>query len=80
MIVPHHIVQEQIKLGRKKDINMIKDEDVKREVGYAIEKILDFVQVACIPSQWRPVRSKILRYGNDCIRNLTGAPNESFKD
>jgi len=51
---------------------MIKDEDVKREVTEFMESALDFVQVACIPSQWPAVRSRILRLGNNCIRKLTG--------
>jgi hypothetical protein len=34
------------------------------------EKTLDFAQVACPESNYKALRSKILRVGNNCIRNL----------
>lgn len=45
--------------------------DVRREVTGALEKILDYAQVAApTPDVFKVLRSKILRASNDCIRNL----------
>ena len=60
--------------------NMIKEEDIEREVMQAIEGILNYVQVATPDGTYRKLRSKILRLGNNCIRNLTVAREGSFKD
>lgn len=43
---------------------------VKEEVTAEFEQILDFAQVACPESQFKQLRSKILRVGNNCIRNI----------
>lgn len=43
---------------------------VVEEVTQMFEGVLDFAQVACPESQYKPLRSKILRLGNDCIRNI----------
>ena len=45
--------------------------DVRQEVISLFEKALDYSQIAC-PSQeiFKALRSKILRSGNDCIRNI----------
>ena len=46
--------------------NMIKDEVTKM-----FEKVLDYAEVA-VPNneQYKKLRSKILRVGNNCIRNI----------
>ncbi len=49
----------------------LKDEKIKQEIFKAIEGILDFVQVAVPEPNFKALRSKILRLGNDCIRSLT---------
>ena len=48
----------------------LKDE-IKKEITIFMEKTLDLVQVAVPEGNWRAMRSKILRSGNDCIRNTT---------
>ena len=56
------------------------EEEIRREVMHAIEGILNYVQVATPDGTYRKLRSKILRLGNNCIRNLTVAREGSFKD
>lgn len=43
---------------------------VKDEITTMFEQTLDFCQVACPEPHFRQLRSKILRVGNNCIRNL----------
>ena len=43
---------------------------VKKEVTKMMEQSLDFAHVACPPDNFKQLRSKILRAGNNCIRNL----------
>jgi len=44
---------------------------VKEEVTKMFEKILDYAEVAVPNSdQYKKLRSKILRVGNNCIRNI----------
>lgn len=45
--------------------------DLEEEVTVLFEQILDYAQVAC-PTQdtYKVLRSKILRVGNNCIRNV----------
>lgn len=43
---------------------------IKEEVTYMFEQALDFAQVACPDTNFRALRSKILRVGNNCIRNI----------
>jgi len=43
---------------------------VRKEVTRMMEQSLDFAHVACPPDNFRQLRSKILRAGNNCIRNL----------
>ena len=44
---------------------------VKEEITKMFEKILDYAEVA-VPNneQYKKLRSKILRVGNNCIRNI----------
>jgi len=35
-----------------------------------MEKSLDFAHVACHKENFQQLRSKVLRVGNDCMRNL----------
>jgi hypothetical protein len=44
---------------------------VRKEVTKMMEKTLDFADVACPKDNFKQLRSKILRVGNDCMRNLT---------
>ena len=60
--------------------NMIKEEDIEREVMQAIEGILNYIQVATPDDTYRKLRSKVLRLGNNCVRNLSVARQESFRD
>jgi hypothetical protein len=44
---------------------------VKEEVTNMFESALDYAQVACpTPDVFKVLRGKILRVGNNCIRNL----------
>lgn len=45
-------------------------ESMKEEVTHMMEKTLDFTHVACHKDNFQQLRSKILRIGNDCMRNL----------
>lgn len=45
--------------------------EMKNEITVLFEKALDYAQIACpSPDVYKALRSKILRVGNDCIRNL----------
>lgn len=45
--------------------------DMESEVTSMFEQILDYSQVACATTDtFKVLRSKILRVGNNCIRNL----------
>lgn len=45
--------------------------EVKDEVTELFEKVLDYAQVACPTADtFKVLRAKILRVGNDCIRNI----------
>jgi hypothetical protein len=46
------------------------NEIIKEEVTVMFEDILHLVQVAVPGDRWFAIRSKILKKGNDCIRNL----------
>ena len=57
---------EAITKSRKKLENAI-----NKEVTKMFEAILDYTQVACSNKEtFQALRSRILRSGNDCIRNL----------
>lgn len=43
---------------------------MKKEVTRMMEKSLDFAHVACHKDNFQQLRSKILRVGNDCMRQL----------
>ena len=44
--------------------------DLDAQVTQMFEQILDYAQVACAtPDTFKVLRSKILRVGNNCIRN-----------
>lgn len=45
-------------------------EAMRAEVTKMMEKSLDFAHVACHKDNFQQLRSKILRVGNDCMRNL----------
>jgi hypothetical protein len=52
---------------------------VENEVTTMFEKILDYAEVA-VPNndQYKKLRSKILRSGNNCIRNLGKEINNRY--
>lgn len=43
---------------------------VQNEVTVMFEKVLDYTEVAVNNDQYKRLRSKILRVGNNCIRNI----------
>ena len=43
---------------------------IKIEITALFENALDFAHVACPPATYPQLRSKILRVGNNCIRNI----------
>jgi len=58
--------------AEKVDRHKIKmDSMIKDEVTRMFEKVLDYAEVA-VPNgdQYKKLRSKILRVGNNCIRNI----------
>jgi hypothetical protein len=57
---------DKVDKHREKMNNMVKEEVTKM-----FEKVLDYAEVAVPNSeQYRKLRSKILRVGNNCIRNI----------
>jgi hypothetical protein len=52
---------------------------IKEEVTFMFEQALDFAQVACPDPHFRPLRSKILRVGNNCIRNIHRKIDDQYK-
>ncbi len=46
-------------------------EEMRKEVTKMMERTLDYAEVACPRETFKQLRSKILRVGNDCMRNLT---------
>jgi len=52
---------------------------IKEEVTFMFEQALDFAQVACPEPHFRPLRSKILRVGNNCIRNINRKVDDQYK-
>jgi hypothetical protein len=62
------------------DKHMIKlKESIKEEVTHMFEQALDFCQVACPEPNFKQLRSKILRVGNNCIRNLHKKIEDQYK-
>lgn len=58
--------------------NKLKDL-IKEEITFMFEQALDFAQVACPEPHFRPLRSKILRVGNNCIRNISRKIDDQYK-
>lgn len=54
-------------------------EMIAQEVTAMFESTLDFAQVACPEPNFKPLRSKILRVGNNCIRNINKCIDDYFK-
>ena len=52
---------------------------IKEEITFMFEQALDFAQVACPEPHFRPLRSKILRVGNNCIRNIHRKVDDYYK-
>jgi hypothetical protein len=53
---------------------------VQEEITDCMEQILDYSQVAVADAHWKQLRSKILRSGNNSIRNLCAYINENMND
>ena len=45
-------------------------DSVQEEITFLFEQVLDFAQVACPESNFKALRSKVLRVGNNCIRSI----------
>ena len=45
-------------------------EEMRQEVTKMMESALDYAEVACPSATFKQLRSKILRVGNNCMRNL----------
>ena len=45
--------------------------EMRAEVTKMMERTLDYAEVACPRDTFKQLRSKVLRVGNDCMRNLT---------
>lgn len=57
--------------AEKVDKHKAKLKDViHNEVTVMFEKVLDYTEVAVNSDQYKRLRSKILRVGNNCIRNI----------
>jgi len=54
-------------------------EMVREEITAMFEQTLDFAQVACPESHFKPLRSKVLRVGNNCIRNIHKKLDDYYK-
>lgn len=52
---------------------------IREEVFDVLEQTLDYVQVACPESNFKALRSKILRVGNNCIRNINRKVDTQYK-
>jgi len=52
---------------------------IKEEITLMFEQTLDFAQVACSEHNFKPLRSKILRVGNNCIRNIQKKIDDYFE-
>jgi len=46
-------------------------QDMREEVTKMMQLALDYAEVACPRDTFKQLRSKVLRVGNDCMRNLT---------
>lgn len=61
-----------------KHMSKLKDA-IKDEITVMFEQTLDFCQVACPEAHFRQLRSKVLRVGNNCIRNLHKKVEDHYK-
>ena len=53
--------------------------EIEKEVTSLFEAALDYAQVACAHKDtFKALRSKILRVGNDCIRNLNSELDKNY--
>ncbi len=46
-------------------------QDMRTEITNMMERTLDYAEVACPRDTFKQLRSKVLRVGNDCMRNIT---------
>ena len=51
---------------------------MEKEVTYMFEQILNYTEVAVPRDQYNRLRSKVLRLGNDCKRNLKKTIERDF--
>jgi hypothetical protein len=53
--------------------------DISEEVTTLFEKTLDYAEVAVTNTeQYKKLRSKILRHGNNCIRNISRTVSNNY--
>ena len=55
-------------------------EQIVDEITKFMEGTLDYAQLVCPGDHWKPLRSKILRLGNNCIRNIKGEEHGDYQD
>jgi hypothetical protein len=53
---------------------------VQEEITMCFQEMLDYAQVACPEANYKPLRSKILRVGNNAVRNICAYINENMED
>jgi hypothetical protein len=59
-------------------MNALKDE-ISKEITALFEACLDFAQVATPEANYKQLRSKILRAGNNAIRNIKAFIDKNYK-
>jgi hypothetical protein len=53
---------------------------IEKEITQCFQDMLDFAQVACAEGHYKALRSKVLRLGNNCIRNLKSWIDDNYKE
>jgi hypothetical protein len=53
---------------------------IEQEITQCFQDMLDFAQVACAEGHYKALRSKVLRVGNNAIRNITSYITENYVD
>jgi hypothetical protein len=53
---------------------------IEKEITQCFQDMLDFAQVACDEAHYKALRSKILRVGNNAIRNIKQWIDNNMED
>ncbi|KKN43805.1 hypothetical protein LCGC14_0699530 [marine sediment metagenome] len=82
ILSPTFIIMERRDIRMDEKVDRHKDKlirDISVEITVLFEKILDYAEVA-VPNndQYKKLRSKILRHGNNCIRNISKEINMRY--